>query len=329
MNITIIGFGNIAHALVAYLGKKDDINVSILSSNSLASINEVSLLDNASIKGNIQTISNNPSDVIPDSDLILFCVPSHVREALLVKIAPYVLDNAIIGSFPGIGGFYESVSKIINKDITIFASQRVPYIARVVQKGKLVDASIKDEIKIAVNKQQLHIKQLLENLLDMKVTILDSFMEVDLTNSNPILHSARLYSLINNYDYPFDEDILFYRQWDDNASKILLQMDEEFMQLVAKLKLNINSLKIHYGVKDYKEMTTKLQNIKAFKSIQTPLIKRNDKYYFDIKSRYFQEDISHDLAYIIKIADLYEVNIPKIKHIYKSLLKVMNDASLC
>jgi hypothetical protein len=322
MNITIVGFGNIAHALIAYIGDKQDINISVLSSSKIDS-SSISLYNNA-IKGSIQIVSDEPSDIIPNSDLILLTLPSHIRYEAIKKIAPFVAKDTIIGAFPGIGGFYDEVKEVFANKITVFASQRVPYIARIVEKGKIVNAMQKESISIAVNYNKRYIKDLLSDLLGMQINLLDNFMEVHLTNSNPILHSARLFSLYKK-SYPLKKEVLFYKVWDDDASKILLQMDEEFMSLVSKLELtNIPSLKRHYEVQDYKQMSKKLQSIEAFKSIKTPLIKVNDQYIFDINSRYFQEDIGHDLLYIIKTAKKYLVDVPTINKIYNELSLLMD-----
>jgi hypothetical protein len=323
MKITIVGFGNIAHALIAYMGAKENIKISILTS-SIIDTNSIVLSDNSS-KGIIYTISSQPSKVIPDSDLILLTTPSHVRFEAIKKIAPFVSQSTIIGAFPGIGGFYDEIQKIFGNDMTVFASQRVPYIARVVERGKEVTATPKKSISIAINHNQAYIQELLSGLLDMDVDLLDSFMEVHLTNSNPILHSARLFSLYTEC-YPLSKEVLFYKEWDDNASKVLLQMDEEFMDLIKKLELqNISSLKKHYEVQNYQQMTQKLQSIKAFEGIKTPLIKVDNRYIFDINSRYFQEDINHDLLYIIKTANKNLVQLPTINRVYKKLSRLMDD----
>jgi hypothetical protein len=323
MKITIVGFGNIAHALIAYMGAKENIKISILTS-SIIDTNSIVLSDNSS-KGIIYAISSQPSKVIPDSDLILLTTPSHVRFEAIKKIAPFVSQSTIIGAFPGIGGFYDEIQKIFGNDMTVFASQRVPYIARVVERGKEVTATPKKSISIAINHNQAYIQELLSGLLDMDVDLLDSFMEVHLTNSNPILHSARLFSLYTEC-YPLSKEVLFYKEWDDNASKVLLQMDEEFMDLIKKLELqNISSLKKHYEVQNYQQMTQKLQSIKAFEGIKTPLIKVDNQYIFDINSRYFQEDINHDLLYIIKTANKNLVQLPTINRVYKKLSRLTDD----
>jgi len=322
MKITIVGFGNIAHALIAHLGSKKDIYISVYSSKNYNV--DIVELEDKSKKGIVSNISNQPSEIIPKSDVVLFTVPSYARKEILKNIAPYISDNTIIGAFPGIGGFYDEINEFIKEHITVFASQRVPYIARIIEKGKSVKVMPKDKIHLAISTDKLKVKKFLSELLDMEIVLLDSFMEVHLTNSNPILHSARLFSLLQEEGYKFKKEILFYEEWNDMASEILLEMDKEFMVLVNKLQLtNIHSLQEHYNVNSIKEMTEKMRNIEAFKGIEVPLKKINENYIFDITSRYFQEDIGHDLLYILKIAKANSVTTPLIEKVYKQLKKTM------
>jgi len=323
VKITIIGFGNIAHALIAYIGSKADVELSVLTSHPYMSDNVVSV-DDSQQKGTIRKISDNPEEIIPDSDMILFTVPSHVRRKVMEKLAPFVSEKTILGAFPGIGGFYDEVRDVIGEEVVVFASQRVPFIARIVEKGKTVKATPKEMMQIAVSKEASKVKEVLSYLLDMDIVLLNNFMEVNLTNSNPILHSARLYTLLDNEDYPFQREILFYEEWDDRASEVLLAMDDEFMQLTNKLGLkHIKSLKEHYDINTVEQLTEKMQSIEAFKGIVSPMVHNDGRYVLDTSSRYFQEDIGHDLSYILKVAEENGVNVPVLQKVYSKLRKVM------
>jgi len=320
MNITIIGSGNIAHALIACLNRKETDNIFVLTSSPFKST--VIKSNTGLCEGEINIISNKPEEVIPNSDLIIFTVPAHVRKVSIEEIAPFIKENSILGAFPGVAGFNEEVEELITKKINIFASQRVPYIARIQEKGSLVDVDKKNEIDIAVKYDQDQIKNLLEKLLNIKVNILKDFLEVNLSNSNPILHSARLYDILEN-EILCEKEICFYREWTDNASKILLAMDDEFIQIVKKLNLNIKSLKKHYEVKNYVEMTQKIKSIESFKNIKTPIKKVEDSYMIDTTSRYFTEDIDKSLFYIKSYANKVNIATPNINKVFNKLKLIM------
>lgn len=328
MEITIVGSGNIAHALVAYLGNKQMNNTVHVLSSQKQEWEEVEANDGEGnvVKGRTGIITDDPSEIIPASDLILFTLPSFARKKVLKQIAPFVQENTIIGSFPGIAGFDEEVNQNIDiKNIAVFSSQRAPFIARVKERGKSVIAVKKDSVHIAVSKNHKQIKNMLEDILDMHINLLDSFNEVNLSNSNPILHTARLYAILQTKSI-YDDKILFYEEWDNFASEILLKMDEEFMSIVHTLKLkNVKSLKEHYGIHNNISMTHKIRSIAAFKDIYAPMIKLDSgQYILDIHSRYFTEDVAVGLKYIKDTANNKGVNTPMINEVFSFLTDYAN-----
>lgn len=244
MVVTVIGSGNIAHALIACMNIDKNDTVNVLTSQSNCEWNNIRAYCGDKIKeGQIDNVTSDPKKVIPQSNIILLTVPAFARRGILKKINPFIVDNTLIGSFPGVGGFDDEIKVLIsNKNINFFSSQRVPYIARVKEIGKTVQVDFKNEIYIAVKKEKEKVKMQLEYLLGMDVILLDNFLEVSLSNSNPILHSARLYRLLLENE-TFDKLIYFYREWDDESSKVLLEMDREFMQIVDILNLiNVKSV---------------------------------------------------------------------------------------
>ncbi|MCK5907100.1 MAG: NAD/NADP octopine/nopaline dehydrogenase family protein, partial [Flavobacteriales bacterium] len=278
--------------------------------------------------GKVNIVSNNPS-VVADSDVILFTVPSFAKSKILKEISPFIKENAILGSFPGSGGFNWEVDKFIKKNILVFSSQRVPYISRIIEKGKSVNAVKKDSISIVTTKgAETRIKILLEDILNIKVVLLDDFLEVNLSNSNPILHTSRLYSIFKNYknNNYYKENVLFYEDWDINSSDMLIAMDREFMLLINKIGLKgIKSLKVHYEVNDSFEMTKKLSSIDAFKNIYAPMIKKNKMYCLDFSSRYFTEDVDYGLIIIKWFAQNLNIKTPSIDIVLKWYQKLVSE----
>ncbi len=326
MNLLIVGSGNIAHALVTIIGSNSDAKISLLTSKPYKWSKIVAYIDNKELlEGKISSMSNEAKDVVSNADIIIFTLPSFARENYLKKIAPFVKENTIIASFPGVSGFNSEVENIISKkNISIVSAQRVPCIARVKELGKSVNITLKDEMKIATN--NIATKKIFEKLLSIKIDILDDFMEVNLSNSNPILHTARLYVLLQQSKC-FENEIYFYRDWDNESSKILLEMDREFMQIVKSLNLkNIKSLKEHYGVDGIESMTNKIKSIKAFRDIKAPLIKTKRDYCLDTSSRYFSEDVEVGLKYTINKAKELNIKVTKLKEVYNFLTNILKES---
>lgn len=72
----------------------------------------------------------------------------------------------------------------------------------------------------------------IEKLFEEKVKLVDSFYEVTLSNSNPILHTGRIYSMWKDWDgTPYDRCSLFYKEWTLEASELEIEMDKEFYHL--------------------------------------------------------------------------------------------------
>ena len=83
------------------------------------------------------------------------------------------------------------------------------------------------------------IRAKLEKLFEKPVSIADSYYEVSLSNSNPLLHPARLYTMWKDWQpriiYPRNPQ--FYAEWTIEASTLLLKMDDEFQHLLKVLGL--------------------------------------------------------------------------------------------
>ena len=79
----------------------------------------------------------------------------------------------------------------------------------------------------------------LEQLFITPVSQLNSFYEAALSNSNPILHTGRLYTMFHGRENEvFDHNILFYKEWTDEASQLLIEMDAEFFKLLDMLDVH-------------------------------------------------------------------------------------------
>jgi len=102
---------------------------------------------------------------------------------------------------------------------------------------------------------------------------LKSFWAAALANSNLLLHTARLYTLFKDYSPRtiYKETPLFYEDWDEKSSKLLITCDEEFQQIEARLPLVgevIPPVLTHYDSTDSKSLICKLRPVGAFKGIQ-------------------------------------------------------------
>jgi hypothetical protein len=162
----------------------------------------------------------------------------------------------------------------------------------------------------------------LEELFEKPVSIADSYYEVSLSNSNPLLHPARLYTMWKDWQpgilYPRNPQ--FYTEWTIEASNLLIQMDDEFQHLLKALGLKpgcIPTILDYYDSTDAASLTQKLHDIKAFQGIPSPMKEVEGGWIPDFSSRYFTEDFPYGMRFIVETAHEQGVAIPTIEKAYQ------------
>ncbi|WP_289053501.1 NAD/NADP octopine/nopaline dehydrogenase family protein [Carboxylicivirga marina] len=324
-HVCICGGGNLGHAFAATLGAQKDLVVNLLSQRPEKWHHNVVGTDehNINVNGVLDKISNNPQDVIPHADLILVALPCFAREKLLIDIAPYISENSIIGCLPGNGNFELLAKQYLptkSKNIGIFGSLRIPFICRIEAYGQKVQFHKKKEIQLIASSQHIYqiLKVFFAEQLNILITPLNNFLELVLSNSNPILHPARLYDLFSNPKYSYNRNIPFYEEWTKHASEVLIKMDLELFSLINAIPTSltgIKSLLVHYESHNADSLTNKIRSIKAFKGILSPMVQNGERWTADYQSRYFTEDIPYGLLLIKSLMEIYQIKSPWIDKI--------------
>ena len=123
LNITIIGGGNSSHTLIPLLSNAGH-NVSLQTRNpDKWSKNVIMEYTNKEgqvidrLTGKLKYVSNNPQEIIPDSDIIILSLPVSVYRLMLHNIALYIDKNrkVYIGVIYGQGGFNWMMENIIKE----------------------------------------------------------------------------------------------------------------------------------------------------------------------------------------------------------------------
>lgn len=323
--ICICGGGSLAHVCAGVLSSQSELEVNILTrkpeqwSHQL----EVTDCDGKVYSGQLNLISNNPEEALRECDIVFLCLPGFAIESTLERIKPYVGD-AVVGSIVCSTGFFFDAHKVLGENTRLFGFQRVPYIARTVEYGRSAKLlGYKSQLAIAVEniKDKQQFKQLVERIWMTPTRLLASHYEVSLTNSNPILHTGRLYSMWKNWNGEvYDHNILFYKEWTDQASQILIDMDAEFMELLDALPVTkgaIPSLLEYYESHDAESLTRKISSIPAFQSICSPMKEVDNGWVPDFESRYFTEDFPYGLKYIVSLAKANNVYCPNLNKVFE------------
>ena len=325
--VCICGGGNLGHVVAGFLSAHGDCEVNLLTRHPerWQQQLEITTPEGGLLKGQINNISSDPYKVVSQADIVLLCLPGFSIRDVLLQIAPTLTPGTAVGSIVCSTGFFFEAFKTLPAQTPLFGFQRVPFISRLTDYGHKADLlGYKPNLSIAI--EQTNDKETLraeiEHLFRVPVQLLSSYYEVSLTNSNPLLHPARLYSLWKDWHegvvYP--NESLFYEQWTVEASNYLIQMDEEFQRLLDVLpvtKGSIPTILDYYESTDAASLTQKLHSIQAFKGIKSPMKKVDGGYVPDFGSRYFTEDFPFGLQIVQQQARQHGVSTPIIDKILR------------
>lgn len=331
--ICICGGGSLAHVCAGVLSSQPEVEVNIFTRKPESWSHQIDVTDinGKEYKGELTIISNNPEIALKNCNIILLCLPGFAIESTLMNIKPFV-GNAVVGSIVCSTGFFFAAHRVLGENARLFGFQRVPYIARTIEYGHSANLlGYRPLLAIAVENVEdtKALRQLVETLWMTPVKLLGSHYEVSLTNSNPILHTGRLYSMWKDWNGEvYDHNILFYKEWTNEASHILVDMDTEFMQLLDVLPVTkeaIPSLLEYYESHDAESLTKKISSIPAFQNITSPMKEVEGGWEPDFESRYFTEDFPYGLKFIVDLAKEKNIKCPTLNTVFDWGIKKLNN----
>lgn len=328
MKICICGGGNLGHVTAGFFAAQEDLQVTLLTTKPerWSQYLEVVDVNGKTYKGKLEKISSEPKEVIPGADIVLVCLPGFAIHDELCSIVPYLDNKTWVGTVVSSTGFFFEAMEVLPKTQPLFGFQRVPFISRIINYGHVAELKgYKESLSVAVeqtyNKEE--VRTTLEKLFKTPTKLLDSYYEVSLSNSNPLLHTARLYTMWKDWKpgMSYDRNPEFYCDWTIEAAELLIAMDEEFQALLKKIGLKegaIPPVLKYYKSTEAESLTRKLHSIPAFKGILSPMIvNKFGKFEPDFSSRYFIEDFPYGMRFIVETAKAYNVNTPNIDKVYE------------
>lgn len=322
MKVCVCGGGNLGHVVAGFLAAKGDCEVSLLTRQPerWQSTLRITTPEGKVLQGTLQKISSSAAEVVAPADLVLLCLPGFSIKEVLEQIRPALQPHTPVGSIVSSTGFFFDAFEVLPSDTPLFGFQRVPFISRVLEYGRsaaLLGYKPSLNISVEQTEDKEAVRQTIENLFHTPTHLLGSYYEVSLTNSNPILHPSRLYSMWKDWHegmvYP--TQTLFYEEWTDEASELLIAMDKEFQALLDTLpvtKGSIPTILDYYESHDAPSLTKKLRSIKAFQGILSPMKAVKEGFVPDFQSRYFTEDFPYGLKLIQTVAKKQGVPTPVI-----------------
>ena len=324
--ICICGGGSLGHVVAGYLAATKPVKVNVLTQRPERWSREivVDTPDGRVLHGGLNVVSSDPAEALSGVDVVLLCLPGFAIRDELIKIRPYLNKDTYVGSVFSSTGFFFEAMKLLGDDVPLWGFQRVPFIARTEEYGHSAHLlGYKSAHNIAVERcdDKEGFRALIESLFDAPVTLLSNYYEASLTNSNPLLHTSRLYTMFGgeNEGRVFPRMILFYEEWTVEAAQLLIDMDEEFFTILKYLPVSegyLPRILDYYESHDAESLARKLSSIQGFKGITSPMKETAEGWVPDFASRYFTEDFPYGLRYIWELAHKLNIDVPNIDKVY-------------
>lgn len=324
--ICICGGGSLGHVVAGYLAATKPVKVNVLTQRPERWSREivVDTPDGRVLHGGLNVVSSDPAEALSGVDIVLLCLPGFAIRDELIKIRPYLNKDTYVGSVFSSTGFFFEAMQLLGEDIPLWGFQRVPFIARTEEYGHSAHLlGYKSAHNIAVERcdDKEGFRALIESLFDAPVTLLSNYYEASLTNSNPLLHTSRLYTMFGgeNEGKVFPRMILFYEEWTVEAAQLLIDMDEEFFTILRYLPVSegyLPRILDYYESHDAESLARKLSSIQGFKGITSPMTETAEGWVPDFASRYFTEDFPYGLRYIWELAHQLNIDVPYINKVY-------------
>lgn len=231
------------------------------------------------VSGRLACVSASPGDTVAGADVVMLCLPGWSIAPTLDEIRPALGHGTAVGSVVSSTGFYFEACRLLPACTPVFGFQRVPFIARTTEYGhraSLLGYKKQLYMGVAGMPDAERLRREMERMLSTPVALAGNMYEVSLTNSNPLLHPARLYSLWKDWQpgTVYGRVPMFYEEWDDRAASLYIGMDCEFQDLLAALPVKrgcIPTVLDYYESADASSLAAKLRSITAFKGIPSPM----------------------------------------------------------
>ncbi len=332
MRITILGGGNMGSVLAVRFSQQHDVSLYVNSNRLGAEYHKdmkVFSDNDVVLTGKISEITFDLAKAVSGAEWIFITFPAFMFEDIAARLIPLLTTGQHLVFVPGSGGAEFWFKPALEKGCTITGLQRVHSVARIIDRGESVrESGIRPVLRIASIPQSFNeeARKTLSDLYDMPVESLGSYLNVTLVNSNPILHTARLYSLFKDYKpgiTEYDRIPLFYEEWSDESSHQLIAMDNELFALIDVLNKKgcgvhaIIPLLDHYESFDAECLTRKIRSIKSLQGLATPsVITEKGKCIPNLDSRYFTADFPFGLAILIAVANIAGVACPNMVTVF-------------
>jgi hypothetical protein len=303
--VCVVGGGNIGLALCFYLHENPDLETVLFTSKPESFLGELSYVDKVSDQSRHFTVNSITSDLakaVTGSEVVLITLPAFMRGQFIELAAQYLESTKYVIVIPGYGGSEFYARTLWKREIIFAGLDRVPCVSRLTTNKVIASKKMSVRCASLPSCHTQDVATLFAGLIAIECEALPNYLTVTLTPSNPIVHTARLYSLFKDYreGYCWNSNMPFYADWDDESSEMLLSCDAELHGICDRLsELDLSQvipLATHYQASTVETLTKKIRGIKTMEHILSPMVSTENGFIPDRNSRYFLEDMPYGLS---------------------------------
>ena len=337
--LVVCGGGNSAHSLIPFL-KDSSFEVSVYTSKPEKWAPEIELqwhdpsgkvLD--VFRGPISKASDDPAELFPQADYVVFCMPVHKYRVALHRIAPYLSreKEVFVGTLYGQGGWNWMVDEIRREfsldNLVAFAFGLIPWICRIMEYGhRGVTYGFKERTCAAVYPDK-YFKTVKEEFFDQVcyrhlhmglVEKNDRFLSLTLSVDNQIIHTSRSFSLWKRYGGIWDSEgevPYFYRDFDDLSASVMERLDNDYSAVREAIKarfpdrdfsnmLDYLALERYCYLSDINDIKQSFLESESLGEIKTPVVRTPEgRFSMDYNHRFFLDDIYYGVCIVKWMAE--------------------------
>lgn len=342
MHVGICGGGNLAHAMAAWLGCHGH-RVSIVTRRPTdwASELDATLPDGSGATAPLASVSADYG-TLSDCEIILLTAPRFAIPSMCNQVRPHIHAGQLLAIAPGTPELLSMRDNPAWRNVELMGIYKVPFICRADVYGhrvSILGSRAVNRAWVSGNTDWETRSSQVAALFDTPLERLGSPYPFLLTNSNPLLHPARLSTMFADYreGVSYDHNILFYEEWTEAASERYIQADAELLEIcrrIPEMRIGTDIVPVleYYESHDAASLTAKLRSIAAFKGITSPMVQTAGGWIPDFSSRYFTEDIPWGTSPICELARKLDVATPTLDAFvqwnHSMLLRFGHPASL-
>jgi predicted dinucleotide-binding enzyme len=362
-SITICGGGNAAHALAVVasqnFGGAIDWLVSAdekaeLLRQGLASGGVRSTGAITATADRVRTISADPAEVIPNTDVVIIVVPAFAHAAVLRRIKPYVSEGTVISCMPTRGGFEFEATQlgVVRAGVrsTVFGLQTLPWSTRVTTLGRGVHiGAVKAEVVLAAlpSSHAPTIAARISEILGTHVVTTGSFLGLTIGNPGQVIHPGLMYAHFRSWrgeEYNEDRVPRLYAEASDEMGVLVERLSDDVIATARALEaqsggafeLEAAVLPIHEWLRTaYSHVTEDTSTVATcfrtgpIQARRAPMVEiRPGTFVPDFQYRYLSEDVPFGLVATRALAEIAAVETPTIDEVIMWAQSVLQKSYL-